>query len=418
MGNSSLRVAAHDLDTMLDVSGKLQPTGKGAKAILSERSGKYRLLPSASEMLLLRRLDDESTTKERAIRLAGQIREPGAVCDIFALIAQLGWRGELIICDQSCQRFLYFEEGNVCGGGTSMPDERLGAVMYRYGVVTEADRASIATACAMGGRFGQMAVELGIVGQQDVYRCLRHQIEDITFATFTVSDGTFCFFDGFEASRLASHQRVPAQALLMDGVTRMDEIQFFRQKVPSDQYVPSKTSRTTEPAPKYRATYDSIDGKMSVGELGRATGRGEFEATKDVYGLERSGHVVVGAPRSVCGVLECVAAANRILEAAHAAVDDQEKAELAISLGSFAAGPGVYESLFRGAGPGVDGSFDAVILERNARRLKTDHVTSSLQKVLYEYVSFAIFCVGAAVGWQREAALSDAVAGALQVLKP
>ena len=60
----------------------------------------------------------------------------------------------------------------------------------------------------------------------------------VAFATFALAEGTFIFYDGFDPGRLSSIQLVSAQRLLMDGVTRIDEIKYFREKIPSGDYVP------------------------------------------------------------------------------------------------------------------------------------------------------------------------------------
>jgi len=77
----------------------------------------------------------------------------------------------------------------------------------------------------------------------------------------------------------------------------MDEIKYFRQKIPSAAYVPARGGAATEPKEEYQGTYRAIDGALSIEELGRRTGRGEFAITRDVYGLVRSGHVVIHPPQ-------------------------------------------------------------------------------------------------------------------------
>jgi hypothetical protein len=206
----------------------------------------------------------------------------------------------------------------------------------------------------------------------------------------------------------------------MDGVTRMDEIRYFREKVPSAQYVPVRApSPPAAPHAEYEQTYALIDGLRSVAELGRVSGRGEFAVTKDVYGLERSGHVDIQPPRRGGGALAVLQLANRLLSAIHADADAVGKGrELRKGLASFASGgSGTHGALFLMAGPQPDGSLDISRIEKNVQRFGVA-AERTLRRMLYEYVSFAIFCVGAAAGRQREEALSQALRAELKDLEP
>src|SRR5688572_14771872 len=289
MGNSQRRDLAR-----VHATGKIEPLEADAVRELSGREGTYHVLPAARGVILMRGTGSSAIDR---IRLAGEICNPGAVCDVFMMLSQLAWRGQLVLSDTGVTRTLFFDKGNVLGAQTNVEDERLGAVMYRYGVLSKEDLAKVAAQTRRGARFGAVALELELITQREVYRCLRHQVEEITFAAFAQASGTFCFLDGFDAKKLVSHQVISARALLMDGVTRMDEIRYFREKIPSAEYVPVRVPSTpAPPSAEYKQTFDAIDGTRSVAELGRLTGRGEFAMTKEVYALERSGHVTIKPP--------------------------------------------------------------------------------------------------------------------------
>ncbi|MEY4547227.1 MAG: hypothetical protein RL685_3422 [Pseudomonadota bacterium] len=397
-------------------SGNVEPLELRATERLSAREGIYRVLPAAPGVILMRTVEYDG---RGALRLAGEVTTPGALCDVFVILAQVGWRGQLICSDEGASRTLFFEQGNVLGAQTSVAGERLGAVMYRYGIISAADLERVAAHAGRGGRFGAVALELGLITQRDVFRCLKHQIEDIAFACFAQSTGTFCFLEGFDSKKLVSHQVIAAQALVMDGVTRMDEIRYFRQKIPSGAYVPARASVTTEPKEEYRATYQLIDGALSIEELGRTTGRGEFAITKDVFGLEKSGHVLIHPPEKVGDPLALAELTNRLLTVIHREADGAGKGqELRKGLTSFARGGKGYGELLVKAGPAPDGTLDARRMAGNAQRALAAAPESTLRRMLYEYVSFAIFCVGATLGFQRESELSAKLATELKELEP
>ncbi len=402
---------------MVHTTGTVEPLEPIATRQLSSREGTYRVLPSPPGVVLMRAVEPEQV---RVIRVAGEIASPGAVCDVFAMLAHVGWRGELVISDVGISRSLFFDKGNVLGGQTTVEAERLGAIMYRYGGLSEEDVALVAAQTRRGGRFGAVALELQLISQEEVFRCLRHQIEEISFAAFAQSSGTFCFFDGFDSARLVSHHVIAAQALVMDGVTRTDEIRYFREKIPSSEFVAVRLQAVTPPLPDYEATYRMIDGVRTIEELGRVTGRGEFAVTKDVFCLERSGHVAVQPPRRTQSPVAIVELANTLLKAIHAAADAATKGrELRKGLASFASGgSGAIAALLAGAGPSGEGTLDARRVAQNHQNQAGTAAEHTLRRMLYEYTSFAIFCLGAAAGREKEAELSRRLASDMARLEP
>lgn len=397
-------------------TGEIEPLEADAVRELSGREGTYRVLPTARGVILMR---GAGSSASDTIRLAGEIAAPGAVCDVFMMLSQLGWRGQLVLSDTGVTRTLFFDKGNVLGAQTNVEDERLGAVMYRYGVLSKEDLAKVAAQTRRGARFGAVALELELITQREVYRCLRHQVEEISFAAFAQASGTFCFLDGFDAKKLVSHQVLSARTLLMDGVTRMDEIRYFREKVPSAEYVPARVANAPPAPAEYKPIFDAIDGSRSVAELGRLTGRGEFAVTKEVYALERSGHITIKPPARGGGALAVVQLANGLLEKIHASADAAGKGrELRKGLASYAGGgSGTYGALFLMAGPRPNGSLDMDRVTTNVQRFG-GAAERTLRRMLHEYVSFAIFCVGAACGRQREEELSQALRTELTELEP
>jgi hypothetical protein len=324
------------------------------------------------------------------------------------------------VLDGDDVRSVFFDQGNVVGAVTNVEAERLGSVLYRYGVLDEPSRDRIMEQVKAGKRFGQAAIELGVLSQEQIYKYISKQVDEIVFATLTVDDGTFFFLDGFDEGRLASRHTVSANALLMDGVTRMDEMRYFRQKIPSAEHVPVKHEGRGNPDEEYRAAYAAVDGRSSVGEIGRASGLGEFEITKQVYGLVQSGHVSIHPPRAAGGPTALVAAANGALTAIFRAASAAGRAdEVRSGLSSFAVGAGVYDMLFRNAGPDASGALDAEAVAHNsaivAGGADPDNI---LKQMLHEYVAFALFSAGAALGSSAEQDLTKQVGPALASLKP
>lgn len=354
------------------------------------------------------------------VRLAGEITAPSAMCDVLTMVAQAGFRGELVVLEGDRVRSVFFDTGNVVGVQTNVEEERLGSVLYRFGVITHEQHTHIRNSLRDGQRFGATAVELGLVSQEQVYAYIAKQIEEVVYGALTVTDGTFFFLDGFDETRLATRRTLSANGLLMDGVTRLDELRYFRQKIPSSDHVPVRVENRGSPAPEYAAVYAATDGKASIEELGRATGKGEFETTKAVYALVQSQHVVIHPPRLSGGPQALVKTANGALQLVIAAAAREGKAAVVReSLASFAVGAGVYDILFRRAGPDMTGALNPERVAENAVMVTSGtDPDQELAQMLHEYVSFALFSAGGVLPTDVEQELRRAVNPILSALRP
>jgi len=408
----------------IDSRGQAHPIGNVASQRMRAREGAYRILPAPKHVVFMRYTGEDGRRDAddgAVVRLSGEVTAAGSLCDILALVAQTGWRGELVVLDGDDVRSIFFEQGNVVGAVTNVEDERLGSVLYRFGAITEEQHAQVVAATQGGGkRFGEAAIDLGVLKHDEIYCYIARQIEEIVFATMTVDDGTFFFLDGFDDSRLVSRHTVGANALLMDGVTRMDELRYFRQKIPSTEHIPFRVENRGTPPSEFQAVYELLDGKQTVGELGRQTGLGEFDITKALYALVQSQHVTIHPPRVSGGPTSLVAAANGALRAIFAAARSGGKAEdVRGNLASFVVGAGVYDILFRKAGPDDSGALDPELVAANAELVAGGADRDNLLKqMLHEYVSFALFSAGAALGSGAEGELAKQVAPALAGLRP
>ena len=113
----------------IDDTGLLHPVGRIASQRMRARKGAFRLMPAPSHVMFFRYVgeDGERGEDDRAVvRLAGEVTAPGALCDIMGLVAQAGWKGELVVVSGEDTRSLFFEAGNILAAQTNVVTERLG----------------------------------------------------------------------------------------------------------------------------------------------------------------------------------------------------------------------------------------------------------------------------------------------------
>lgn len=406
----------------IDERGVAQPHGERAGTQMRARAGAYRLMPTPNHVVFMRFTGQDGRRDEEdgaVVKLAGEITQPGTMCDVIALIAQANWRGELTVRDGENNRSIFIDSGNAVCAASDVDEERFGKIMYRFGAIDEFQlKHTLDKQKEHGLRFGDMAVELGISNHTQVYQYLGKQTEEIVMAALQVSDGMFCFLDGFDDDVLPFRQSFNLGGLLMDGVTRMDEMRYFRQRVPSGDYVPERTEGRTAPPQEFRAIYEAVDGVLSVIELGRVLGLGEFQTTKQLFQLLQSKHVSMQKPRMRGGPIEVVETANAVLMQIHQEADSSGKGTiLRNNLASFV--DSTYEQLFSRAGPAEKGAFDSQRVVDNARALFAGaNIERQLKELLYDYVSFGLFTAGSLVRRSKDQGLGKQVEPLMSRLRP
>ena len=258
-------------------------------------------------------------------------------------------------------------------------------------------------------------MDLDFVSPEDLFPMMARQVEEVFYAALRVGEGAYYVFDRYDETLLARRHNMAAGALLMEGARRMDEMRFFRERVPNDNYIPSPKANEKRPPEELSEVFAQCDGKRSIAEIGRRTGQLEFEVTRSVFQLLQGGFLTVAAPRPR-GPVAIVEAFNPALIEIHKRCDAAGKGgEIRDALSRFATGALVFDPLFFGAGPHMNGAFAAERVAKNLAAVAGEDPDAWLVQLLEEYVGFALFQAGSLLPRESEAALAGQVA---EVLKP
>jgi hypothetical protein len=405
----------------IDETGALHPVGKIASQRMRARKGAFRLMPAPEHVIFLRYVGEDGERDEHdgaVVRLAGEVTMPGTLCDIVALIAQAGWKGELVVVRGDASRSIFFESGNVVGARTNVEAERLGALFYRLGVLTEAQVEAVRASLATGRKFGELAVELRLVTREKLFEVLVTKTKEIFFETLLVSDGMFYFLDRYDPKRVVLRHHMSASNLLMEGVQRMDESKYFRERIPSDSHIPIPIAGRSDPEEELVPVWQACDGKRSVTEICRTIGLAEFEVTRALFRLVQLGFVHIAAPKPD-GPQALVSIFNDAMGAIFQAVERSGTASvLRDNLAAFASSIGIYDALFAGAGPSPEGRLNEGRIIQNVQTLGGAEADRFLSHWLHDYVAFALFEAGAQLSKDDEHALSTYVSERIVALAP
>lgn len=369
-------------------SGDASAVGPRAARRLQARAGVYRLLPSPPNYVVMKQWADSTPT--RACLLSGEIRSAGVLCDVLSFVGHTGWRGEFLVQDpdDGMSRSLFFEDGSVVAAQSAALNERLGEVLYRYGVLTREQVAQCGDASADGTlRFGEAAVKLRFLTREALFAHMSRQTEEVFYGMLLASRGVFYFLDGLDDTQLSWRQPLSMSALVREGVRRMHETKYFRARIPTDQHIPVRTPNRQPPDADPHSIYGAIDGARNIAELGRVAHVGEFDVTRAVFQLIQSGHVAIRPPRLPPNAM--VGVYNQAIGLILRELDAMDEGDaIREQLTSFAVQRGIAR-LFENAEPADDGSLDG---DRIAQNLAASGLgEEALARGLYDYASFALF---------------------------
>ncbi len=270
-------------DLVVIEDGAVRVAGGDAERRLRDRAGRYHLLVDLPGFVVFRKEEDTSN-----IPMAGQVIGRMSMIEIVNIIAQAGWQGLLEVFGEGHHRALMFEHGALRFARSDAPEDLLGEVLFRRGLLSRAQLNELLPELGPERRIGAVAVDRNIIDRNQLFDALKRQTQDIFFSTLLVTDGHYLFRTlGENDSPPPTTLHLPIQGLLMEGVQRIDEMALFEKKIPSNQLCPIinpgvKHSTLNETA---YAILEYSNGVHTIEEIARLTGLGEFETTRAIYHL-------------------------------------------------------------------------------------------------------------------------------------
>jgi len=435
-----------DRDDLLrvDSTGTVHPVGRTASQWLRSKAGDWRLAATPPELLVARRVASQRSSQPSSVRdgstapesrcreefesdaplrLAGEIGTPGALSDIVMMIANARWRGELVVVSDEGERSFYVDAGAVTRAATSVNSEHVGEMLVRSGALSRSTLESLLNerdASSSIKRFGEKAVAHHVVEPEVLYAVMGRQLEEVFFAALRLREGFFCFFDRPEDKGVLPRHAYGVEALVIEAARRTDEMRYFREKIPSSDYVPVRVEGHDVPA-ELRAIFDACDGYRSVATIGTCIGQIEIDVMRAIFQLMQLDCIRLAAPR-VHGPEAIVVTFNAALAELHRACDAHDRGDpLRESLERFATGAGVYAPLFMGAGPLADGTLRPHRMAQNVASLTgetPERCDRWLTEMLNQYVGFALFQAESLLGRHVHAELVVRVVDLLEPIKP
>ena len=409
---------------VVEPDGSVRVPGRGADRRLRDRAGRYRLIVDCAGLLVLRgepQRGAEGASGGTQVLMAGEIVSRTTVLEILNVISSAAWRGDVHVFGPDTHRVLSIDGGAVVSAVSDHPDDRLGQVLYRNGVLSKAQLDEVLGEVDPERRFGQLVVEKGFLAQDVLFQQLQKQVEQVFFATLLTREGSYLFVRPDDSGEPPAHRvHLPVQMLLMEGVQRIDEMALFRERIPHDELVPEVVPRAS--AIQIDANMQMVlaysDGQRTIEAIARETGLGLFHTTKALYGLVQQGLVVLRQPKQLdeAAVRKLVSSFNMVLRDIFMAVAtyggmDQTRA----TLEAWISGSG-YAPIF-GEHVEEDGSISGDTVVEAMRDIGVENPMEGLLQALHELSAFALFAATTSLPRDQELTLSRDVTNRLKRIR-
>ncbi len=173
----------------VDGQGRIACSDRRILKHLAGRAGKWRPVPTPDELLIFKRIgpgeqDVSQDSVERRIGrvvFSGVIERSGDIVDVLTFIYSNKKSGVLVVLNEETKKTIFFQNGDLRMATSNLPEDRIGAVLYRYGLVTNAQLESAQRRVNGKRKFGQVLVDEGALTVHDLYKTIRKQIEDIFY---------------------------------------------------------------------------------------------------------------------------------------------------------------------------------------------------------------------------------------------
>lgn len=227
--------------------------------------------------------------------IRGSLRE-ASLPDVLQLLAMGKKTGCLSVTHRQHFGTIFFNKGRIAYASIVNRRDRLGDMLVNNGLIGREDleRAIALQVADPARRIGEILVASGCIEREQLHEYVRRQIEEAVYLLFTWNQGTFTFEPEVHPDAQDVVVSISPESLLLEGARRVDEWSLVEKKIPSFDLVfaldrDHLASASVELSQAQDALLPLIDGRRDVTALVDDSGLDEFEVGKALYGLATAG---------------------------------------------------------------------------------------------------------------------------------
>lgn len=226
--------------------------------------------------------------------------------DVLNFLSASRRSGMLRVTSGAREASLHFREGALVYASSNQEHFRLGAILLRTRKITPAQRDHIdALMTREGGRFGQRAVEEGMLTDEQLSSFLKVQVSEIVFDAFLWPDGSFAFTEAAELPEHAVTIAIDIANLVMEGARRIQEWEQCTRLLPDPSMVfrvvaAPRDEKITLTADEWKILF-LINAQRTIEDLCREADDDPLHVYRVLYGLYANKLIEPLTPRQDVG---------------------------------------------------------------------------------------------------------------------
>ena len=173
----------------------------------------------------------------KAYHFSGSL-EDMSLPEMFANIDRHQVPGVVEIRRDDVEKRIFLHEGNVIHASSTDRSDRLGAHLYRLGLLDREQLVhTIKLRDEVGKRFGQVVIDEGMLAPSDLYEALRSQIRSIVWSVFAWKRGDLTFDLGVPPDPSMVRIHLPVRQMIVQGIKKAPDVKTLIQKLGSKESV-------------------------------------------------------------------------------------------------------------------------------------------------------------------------------------
>lgn len=160
-----------------------------------------------------------------------------ALPDIFQLIFSSKKTGVLKVTNGNSIRQIYFREGSLIHASSNDEQDLFGNLLLKKGRISKEELNKVLVSQKEGRKIGALLVEKQLFTREEIFECLKMQIEEIVFGLFGWKESDFEFIEGQAPPEGSIQTELNPMNLIMEGTRRIDEWEELKKVLPPDDAV-------------------------------------------------------------------------------------------------------------------------------------------------------------------------------------